>query len=132
MSFMHSKKRARKLLKKTSKSRASDSKSLSAKNDDLRKGSMVASGGSIFDDLGFPPAEAMNLRLRSQLMIELRRMIEHRGLSQAQAAKLLGVTQPRISNLMGGKINLFSLDHLVTIAARAGAVVRMSVARSAA
>lgn len=72
-----------------------------------------------------------NMKLRSVLMSELTRFIQRKGLTQAQAAKLLGVTQPRISNLMRGKIDAFSLDLLANMAASAGLRVTMQVKRAA-
>ena len=81
------------------------------------------SSGNVFRDLGFSDDEAENLRVRSDLMISLSKLIEDRGLTQAQAAKLLGVTQPRISDLMRGKIQLFSADSLIEMPGRAGAHV---------
>jgi predicted XRE-type DNA-binding protein len=131
MSFTHSKNRAKKHRSATSKSAASGS-SRSSRNDRRRGSEVISSGGNVFQDMGFSPEEALNLHLRSQLMIELRRLIEERGLTQNQAAKLFGVTQPRISNLVSGKIDLFSLDHLIKIAGRAGAVLHLAIERSAA
>ena len=81
---------------------------------------VTASSGNVFFDLGFSEEEAEHLRLRSNLMIEIRMLIEERGLTQAEAAKLFGVTQQRISNLVRGRIDLFSLDILVSMLARAG------------
>src|SRR5262249_9998718 len=78
------------------------------------------SSGNVFRDLGFSAAEAESLRLRADLMVQIRRLIEGRKLTQAAAAKLLGVTQPRISDLVRGKIDLFSIDTLVDMLARAG------------
>jgi predicted XRE-type DNA-binding protein len=60
--------------------------------------------GNVFSDLGFSPAEAANLQLRSDLTIALRRRLESRGGTQAAAAKLLGVSQPRVSDLMRPRI----------------------------
>lgn len=82
-----------------------------------------------FETVGFPPDEAEHLRIRADLMIELTRLIEKRGLIQGQAAELLGVTQPRISDLMRGKIDRFSIDTLVTMLSRAGADVTVKVRR---
>ena len=73
------------------------------------------SSGNVFRDLGFSAEEAENLRIRADLMIQLTKLIEARGLTQAAAAKLLDVTQPRISDLVRGKINRFSIDSLVEI-----------------
>jgi predicted XRE-type DNA-binding protein len=77
------------------------------------------------------PAEAENMRLRSVLMMELKAHIEKQGLSQLQAAKLLGVTQPRISDLMRGKIDLFAIDALVNLASAAGLRVEMHFKKAA-
>jgi predicted XRE-type DNA-binding protein len=85
------------------------------------------SSGNVFRDLGFSDDEAENLRVRSDLMIRLSQLIEERGLTQAQAAKLLGVTQPRISALMRGKIQLFSVDGLIEMLGHAGAYVSVIV-----
>ncbi len=84
-------------------------------------------GDAIKDESGIKE----NLKLRSELVNALARHIKHEGWTQAQAAKLLGVTQPRISNLMHGKINSFGLDMLVTMAAAAGLRVRMQVNKAA-
>ena len=83
------------------------------------------SGGNVFRDLGFPAEEAENLRIRSELMARLTRVIEDEGLTQAEAAQLLGVTQPRVSDLVRGKIDVFSIDTLVKMLSRAG--VRVTV-----
>ena len=88
--------------------------------------------GNVFADLGFPPAEAANLLLRSELMTAVMTVIERRRLTQAQAAKLFGVTQPRISNLNRGKIDRFTVDALVNMLAHAGVAVRLVIGRSAA
>ena len=74
----------------------------------------------MFKDLGFGDDEAEHLRLRSSLMIAVRKLIEDRNLTQAEAAKLFGVTQPRVSNLVRGRIDLFSIDTLIDMLARAG------------
>lgn len=87
------------------------------------------SRGNVFRDLGFPDEEAESLRLRAELMIQVRRVIERRKLKQATAAKLFGVTQPRVSDLVRGKIDLFSIDTLVDMLARAGIRVRLTVQR---
>jgi predicted XRE-type DNA-binding protein len=78
------------------------------------------SSGNVFRDLGFSAQQAENLQARSDLMIRLTKIIQRRHLTQAQAAKLLGVTQPRISDLMRGKVDRFSVDFLVELLARAG------------
>jgi predicted XRE-type DNA-binding protein len=84
-------------------------------------------GGNIFADLGFPPAEAENLRVRSQLMVEIIRLVRGRGLKQRQAAELFGVSQPRISELTRGRIDEFSIDSLVNMLAQAGFTVDVSI-----
>lgn len=68
---------------------------------------------NIFRDLGFPEAEAVNLLARSTLMIEIKKIIEERKLTQAEAARLLGVRQPRVSALYTGKIEDFTVDMLM-------------------
>ena len=88
------------------------------------------SSGNVFKDLGFPAEEAEHLKIRSTLMGHLRRIIEERGLSQAAAARLFGVTQPRVSDLVRGRIDLFSIDTLVDLLARAGVRVRLAVTAS--
>ncbi|HWN42401.1 MAG TPA: XRE family transcriptional regulator [Thermoanaerobaculia bacterium] len=89
---------------------------------------ITPSSGNVFADLGFGPEEAEHLRIRSDLMIALRQLIEDRRLTQAEAARVFGVTQPRISNLVRGRIDLFSIDTLVDMLARAG--IRVEVAMS--
>jgi predicted XRE-type DNA-binding protein len=74
---------------------------------------------SVWDALEDTPEQAASLRARSALMRELERTISARNLKQAEAAEMFGVTQPRISDLMRGKIDLFSLDTLVDMAAKA-------------
>lgn len=76
-------------------------------------------------------AEAAHMRIRSALMTALRDHIEHAGLSQAQTAKILGITQPRVSDLMRGKIDLFAIDSLVSMLAAAGLQVELRVAAAA-
>jgi len=88
---------------------------------------VTPAGGNIFAELGFPPDQAENLKMRAQMMVELRHIIGE--MAQAEAAALLGVSQPRISHLMRGKIGLFTIDTLVNMLARAGAQTRLSVKR---
>jgi predicted XRE-type DNA-binding protein len=71
------------------------------------------STGNVFKDLGFSDDEAENLKIRADLMIELTKLIEAQELTQTAAAELLGVTQPRVSDLMRGKIDRFSVDTLM-------------------
>ena len=86
---------------------------------------------SVWDAIEDDSAAAENMKLRAALMIALKDHIAAEGLSQARAAKLFGVTQPRVSDLMRGKINLFSLDMLVNMVAAAGLHVEIQVAKAA-
>jgi predicted XRE-type DNA-binding protein len=88
------------------------------------------SSGDVFRDLGFSRPEAESLKLRAELMLQITRLIKKRKLTQAEAAKQLGVTQPRISDLVRGRIDLFSIDGLVEMLGRAGMRVRLHVAQS--
>ena len=81
---------------------------------------MTRSSGDVFRDLGFSPDEAEHLKVRSDLMLNLQKAIAARGLKQAEAADLLGVTQPRVSDLMRGRIDLFSIDTLIDMLGRLG------------
>lgn len=85
------------------------------------------SSGDVFRDLGFDSDEAAHLRIRATLMARVRKLIDDRGLTQAQAAQLFGVSQPRISDLVRGKIDLFSIDGLVDMLARARCRVSLIV-----
>jgi predicted XRE-type DNA-binding protein len=89
-------------------------------------------GANIFEDIGFPPDEAQNLLMRSELMFAATRFIEDRGLTQTQAAELMGTTQPRISDLMRGRISQFTIDSLVNMLTKAGVPVRLEVGETAA
>ena len=86
---------------------------------------VTRSNGNVFSDLGFVKAEAEHLQVRSTLMIAIQEIIDERQLTQAEAAAAFGVTQPRISDLVRGKIELFSIDMLVTMLARAGMHVQI-------
>lgn len=79
----------------------------------IRRGS-----GNVFEDIGFPRAEATHLLIRTDLMLQIERALKARGLTQAKAAKLLKVSQPRVSDLMRGRIEQFSIDALVEMLAR--------------
>jgi predicted XRE-type DNA-binding protein len=83
------------------------------------------SSGNVFADLGFDEDESEHLRIRSALMATLREVLVERELTQAAAAAVFDVSQPRVSDLMRGKIDLFSIDALVDMLARAG--VRVEV-----
>jgi len=86
------------------------------------------SSGNIFLDLGFPPHEAAVLLLRAELAEALRQWMESEGITQSQAAKRLGITQPRVSEIMRGKIELMSLDYMVGLCAKAGVSVEVRLA----
>ena len=88
-------------------------------------------GDNIFADLGFPPGEAENLKLRSDLMIAIVAFYRRSGLTQAEAARRLGITQPRLNALLKSRIDQFSLDALVNIASRAGLNVRLVIRKAA-
>lgn len=85
--------------------------------------------GNVFQDLGFSKAEAANLLVRSELMMEIQKIIEREGLTQKDAAKRLGVTQPKVSNLLNGKIDTFTIDKLVNMLARVGRRTDVKVVR---
>ena len=86
---------------------------------------------NVWDAVEDTPAEAENMKLRSTLMMNLKNFIVSAGLNQAEAAKLFNITQPRVSDLMRGKINLFGIDALVNMAAAAGMSVEVSVKKAA-
>jgi predicted XRE-type DNA-binding protein len=86
---------------------------------------------SVWDAIENTPAEAENLKLRSALMMALEEHIKRKGWSQSEAARRFGVTQPRVSDLMRGKIALFGLDTLVNMAVAAGLQVEMRIAEAA-
>ncbi|EMQ2088418.1 XRE family transcriptional regulator [Salmonella enterica subsp. enterica] len=75
---------------------------------------------SVFDAISDTPEQAENMKIRAQLMAVLNRWIETQGFSQSEAAAVLGVTQPRISELARGKIQIFSVDKLISMMAHAG------------
>ncbi len=81
---------------------------------------ITPSSGNVFVDLGFDKAEAEVMALRAEVMIRLSQKLKSRGWTQAEAAQRLGVTQPRVSKLTRGVWRDFSLDMLLTMAARAG------------
>jgi predicted XRE-type DNA-binding protein len=89
------------------------------------KTSVVRSSGNVFRDLGFQPQEAEHLLVRADLMIRIEKELRSHGLKQAKAAELLGLTQPRISDLLRGRVELFSSDALIDILARLGIRVRL-------
>jgi len=88
---------------------------------------ITPSTGNVFRDIGFRHEEAEHLLVRADLMIQVQKLIASRRLKQRAAAKLLGVTQPRVSDLLRGRIDLFSTDALIDMLARLGAQVRFTV-----
>ena len=86
---------------------------------------VTQSSGNVFRDLGFPAEEAEHLLVRSDLMIKIQKLIVARRLKQAELAKILRVTQPRVSDLLRGRIDLFSTDALIDMLARLGIRVRV-------
>jgi len=91
---------------------------------------VIASSGNVFRDLGFGPEEAQHLLVRSQLMLKIEKLLKARHLTQAGAARIMGVSQPRVSNLLRGKVNLFSTDALIDMLAKLGVTVRLAFAAS--
>lgn len=85
-------------------------------------------GGNVFLDIGFDADEAANLLVRSQLMSEITSLISERRLKQKDAAKLFGVSQPRISDLKRGKVDAFTIDSLVNMLGNARMRVNVTVA----
>lgn len=83
--------------------------------------------GSIFDDLGFDATEAANLKIRAILMRAVEQELDKKNMTQLQAAKLLGVSQPRISDLRRGKIHLFTIDVLVNMLSKLGKPVSLVI-----
>ena len=83
---------------------------------------------SVFDDL-YPPAEARAMELRSQLLTELQQWVATCGMKQSDIAQLLGVDQPRVSDIKKGKLSRFTIDRLVEMASRAGITTKMTLTR---
>src|SRR5687768_10739393 len=88
---------------------------------------VTPSTGNVFRDLGFSADEAEHLVVRADLLIALQKALTARGLTQAKAAKILHVTQPRVSDLLRGRIDLFSTDSLIDMLARLDVQVRFVV-----
>lgn len=88
------------------------------------------SSGNIYKDLGFSAKEAAYLSIRSDLMILLAETLKERKLTQVRAARLLGVSQPRVSDIVRGRIHLFSIDSLVEMLAKLGVSVTVQARRS--
>lgn len=86
---------------------------------------------NVFRDLGFPEAEAQNLLLRADLVVHIRKAITKLGLTQADAAKRAGITQPRMNDLIKGRTHKFTLDALVNVAAHLGYSVKLTLKKAA-
>ncbi len=86
---------------------------------------LTRSSGNVFVDLGFPPQEAEHLLIRSDLMVQLQKVISSRGLKPTEAAKILRVTQPRLRGLLRGRVDLFTTDALIDMLAHLGVRVRL-------
>ncbi|MFT5193050.1 MAG: putative XRE-type DNA-binding protein [Cellvibrionaceae bacterium] len=86
------------------------------------------SSGNVFADLDLEPAESVILHMRAKLMNDLRLYIDASGMTQTEAAKKLGITQSRVSDLVRGKWEKFSLEMLITLEARAGRQVTVELA----
>jgi predicted XRE-type DNA-binding protein len=87
---------------------------------------------SVWDAIEKSSAEAANMKARAEVMIAIQNAIEKWKATQADAARRLGVTQPRLNDLLRGRIDRFSLDALMNLASSAGLSVRVRVVRSAA
>jgi len=87
---------------------------------------------SVWDAIEATPAQAANMKARSEMMLAIRDTVGAWEVTQAVAAKRLGLTQPRMNDLVRGRINKFSLDALINVAARAGLSVRVEIVRPAA
>src|SRR3954447_17733720 len=88
---------------------------------------VMSSTGNVFRDLGFSKEESEHLLVRADLLIQVQKAITSRRLKQSEAAKVLRVTQPRVSDLLRGRIDLFSTDALIDMLARLGIRVRLMV-----
>jgi len=89
---------------------------------------VTPANGNVFADLGFDSEEATKLQIKSQLMIEISEWIKEQQLKQEDAAKILGVSRPRVSDVMTGKIGKFTIDTLVDLLERTGKHVTVNVA----
>ena len=91
----------------------------------VQKVTLGARGRSAFEDLGFDEAESAELKRKADLMTQLEQYIARNRLTQARAAEVFGVTQPRVSDLINGKLSVFSLDELVRMYDATGSSVRL-------
>lgn len=95
----------------------------------MAKLKIIEGCGNVFADLGFSPEESANLLFRATLIARLTKIVEEGELTQQAAAKILGVTQPRLNLLLRGKVSLFSVDALVNMLARAGFEVQPRIVK---
>lgn len=95
---------------------------------EVKGGTRRRHGSNVFLDLGFPPHEAAIMLLRCELAEALRKWMDRAGCTQAEAAKRLGVSQPRISEIARNKVDKLSLDYLVGLCAKAGVSVKVKMA----
>jgi len=102
-------------------------KAFSHRSTQAMENEITPSSGNVFEDLGFEGGEAENLRVRARLMAPLERYVKERDLTQMEAAKELDTTQARISELVNGKVQAFSIDALVNMLNRAGLEVDVNV-----
>lgn len=86
---------------------------------------------NVWNALEDSPAEAANMSMRSSLLIAIEQKVRGWGLTQSEAAARLGITQPRLNDLLKGRIENFSLDALVGLAGQAGLAVRLDIADAA-
>ena len=92
------------------------------------KKDIIESSGNVFADLGYSPDEAAILQMRADLMADLRKFIKTKKITQTEAAKIFGVSQSRVSDLITGKWEKFSLEMLITLATKAGKHVTLKIA----
>ena len=94
------------------------------------KSKISRSSVNVFRDLGFGREEAEHLMIRSELMIKIEKLLKARGLTQSEAAGIMRVSQPRVSDLLRGRLDLFSTDALIDMLARLGVRVRLAFTSS--
>lgn len=94
------------------------------------RGKVRLSSGNVFRDLGFGRQEAEHLMIRSELAIKIEMLLKARGLTQSAAARIMRVSQPRVSDLFRGRLDLFSTDALIDMLARLGVGVRLAFVSS--
>ncbi|MCG8333586.1 MAG: XRE family transcriptional regulator [Proteobacteria bacterium] len=92
---------------------------------------ILKSNGNVFNDLGFTREQSGKLAIKSYLMLQIESFIKNRGMTQDQASKMMGVSRPRISDVMRGKIDKFTIDALVDMLTKAGLHVAVSVENAA-